>query len=105
VWLALNLLEGSRARLRQAHEPNIMPDFHETLARVARESPRIELGTVQICMLVAMRLLTEDEVLPELDEERLSDLYVRVVEVIDGGSRLPRHALMAQGSCGAVPSP
>src|SRR5204862_408816 len=28
--------------------------------------------------------------LPELDEERLSDLYVRVVEVIEGGSRLPR---------------
>jgi chromosome partition protein MukF len=67
-----------------------MADFHETLARVARESPRIELGTVQICVLVAMRLLTEDEVLPELDEERLSDLYVRVVEVIEGGSRLPR---------------
>ena len=41
-----------------------MPDFHETLARVARENPRIELGTVQICVLVAMRLVTEDEVLP-----------------------------------------
>jgi chromosome condensin MukBEF complex kleisin-like MukF subunit len=67
-----------------------MRDFHETLARVAREGPRIELGTVQICVLVAMRLVTEDEVLPELDEERLSDLYVRVVEVIEGGSRLPR---------------
>lgn len=41
-------------------------------------------------MLVAIRLLTEDEVLPELNEERLSDLYVRVVELIEGGSRLPR---------------
>jgi chromosome partition protein MukF len=67
-----------------------MSDFHETLARVARESPRIDLGTVQICVLVAMRLVTEGEVLPERDEERLSDLYVRVVEVIEGGSRLPR---------------
>jgi hypothetical protein len=53
-----------------------MRDFHETLARVARESPRSELGTVRICVLVAMRLLTEDGVLPDLDEERLSAFSV-----------------------------
>lgn len=67
-----------------------MSNFHDALARVARAGPRLELGTVQICVLVAMRLVTQDEVLAELDEERLSDLYVSVVEVVEGGSRLPR---------------
>lgn len=67
-----------------------MSNFHDALARVARAGPRLELGTVQICVLVAMRLVTQDEVLAELEEERLSDLYVSVVEVVEGGSRLPR---------------
>lgn len=67
-----------------------MADLHETIARVANAGPHLDLGPVQICVLVAMRLVTKDEVLAELDEERLSDLYVRVVEVVEGGSRLPR---------------
>lgn len=69
-----------------------MSDLHETLARVAQAAPRLDLGTVQIGVLIAMRLVTEDEVLAELDEDRLSDLYVRVVELVEGGSRLPAPA-------------
>jgi chromosome partition protein MukF len=67
-----------------------MPDLHDTLARIAKSAPRIELGAVQICVVVSMRLVTRDEILAELDEERLSDLYVRIVELVQGGSRLPR---------------
>jgi chromosome partition protein MukF len=67
-----------------------VPDLHETVARIATAGPRLDLGPVQICVLVAMRLVTQDEVLAELDEDRLCDLYVRVVEVVEGGSRLPR---------------
>lgn len=67
-----------------------MAELHETLARVAHSAPRLELGTVQICALVATRLVTQGEVLAEVDEERLSDIYVRVVELVEGGSRLPR---------------
>ena len=67
-----------------------MSDLHETIARVANAGPHLELGTVQICVLIAMRLVTKDEVLAELGEDRLAELYVRVVEVVEGGSRLPR---------------
>lgn len=67
-----------------------MPDLHETIARVANAGPHLNLGTVEICVLIAMRVETKDEVLAELDEERLSDLYIRVTEVVEGGSRLPR---------------
>lgn len=67
-----------------------MPELHETIARVATAKPSLELGPVQICVLVAIRLVTQDEVLAEIDEHRLSDLYIRVVEVVEGGSRLPR---------------
>lgn len=63
-------------------------DFHETLACVARENPRIELGTVQICVLVAMRLLTEDEVLPELNPPSTS------------GARRPRSTATTPRSLG-----
>lgn len=81
---------GTGQSLAATDECMTMADFHEALARVARDAPRLELSTVQICVLVAMRLVTESEVLPELDEERLSDLYVRAVELVEGGSRLPR---------------
>lgn len=67
-----------------------MTDLHVPLARVANAGPQLQLRTVDICLLVAMRLVTKDEVLAELDEDRLSDLYVRVVELVEGGSRLPR---------------
>lgn len=67
-----------------------MSDFHETLARVESSKPYLHLGTAQICFLIAMRLVTNDEMLSELEEERLSDLYVQIVEVVEGGSRLPR---------------
>lgn len=67
-----------------------MSNLHETIARVAHARPNLELGTEQICVLVAMRIVSRDEVLAELDEDRLSDLYVRMVEAVEGGSRLPR---------------
>ena len=67
-----------------------MADLHETLARVANAGPHLQLRTADICVLVAMREVTKNEVLAELDEERLSDLYVRAVELVEGGSRLPR---------------
>ncbi len=74
-----------------------MADLHTTIAGLARARPSLELRTAQICLLVAMRVRTRDEVLAELDEDRLAALYVEVVEVVEGGSRLPRkkatHAL------------
>ncbi len=74
-----------------------MADLHTTIAGLARARPTLELRTAQICLLVAMRVRTRDEVLAELDEDRLAALYVEVVEVVEGGSRLPRkkatHAL------------
>lgn len=76
-----------------------MSDLHTTIAGLARARPVLELRTAHICLLVAMRVHTRDEVLAELDEDRLTDLYVEVVEVVEGGSRLPRkkarHALQA----------
>lgn len=67
-----------------------MSDLHAAVARIALAAPRLSLGPVEICVLAAVRLVTQDEVLAEIGEDRLSDLYVRVVELVDGGARLPR---------------
>ena len=80
---------GGQTRQAVAWAPT-MADLHETIARVANAGPELRLRTVDICVLVTMRLVTKDEILAELHEDRLSDLYVRVVEVVEGGSRLPR---------------
>ena len=78
------------------HSPNLAAtSVSSTLCRkTSHVQPLLELGTEQICVLVAMRIVSRDEVLAELDEDRLSDLYYdrsRLSKAAPGSPARRRH--------------
>jgi chromosome partition protein MukF len=67
-----------------------MPDLSRVIASLLQARMKLDLGTADLCFLVALHARAEQDALAHFDEERLVDEFVRICDVTDPGAENPR---------------